>query len=281
MEKISILEGVLILHERGFLYIFAFAMGASIGSFLNVVIYRWPEEKSIVSPGSHCPFCDTPIPLYWNIPVFSWLILRGKCRWCSHSISIQYLIVELVIGLWAVLCLYKFGPHLETVVYFSFGAALFCGSVIDIHTRLLPDFITLGFIPVGILMGFLYQPTHMAHWPVTGLDSVIGIAVGSGMFLGVNLLFKLVTGKEGMGMGDVKLMGGIGAMLGYAALPAVILLASVGGIVTWLILWAFKFADKDYPVPFGPFLSFGTLFVIFAREWLVKYMIIIDWGILG
>jgi len=272
------MEGILILHEKGILYIFAFLMGACIGSFLNVVIYRWPEEQSIVSPGSHCPFCDTPIPWYWNIPVFSWILLRGKCRWCSHTISIQYMLVEVIVGVWAIFCLYKFGPTLETAVYFSFGAALFCGSVIDIHTRLLPDFITLGFIPVGLLLGFLYHPQYMDHWSVTGWASLIGIAVGAGLFWGVNVLFKLAAGKEGMGMGDVKLMGGIGAMVGYSALPAVILLASVGGILTWLVLWIFKLADKDYPVPFGPFLSFGALFVIFVREWLVKYMIIIDWS---
>lgn len=270
------MEGIQLLYQNGILFIFAFAVGASVGSFLNVVIHRWPLEMSIVRPGSHCPSCETPIPWYWNLPVVSWIILRGKCRWCGARISVRYMLVEIAGGCWAVAMLWQFGPGLEFFAYFAFGAALLAGSVIDIHHRLLPDVITLGSVPFGVAMAFLPR-AWVPLWPVTRWESIIGVALGSGLFLFVLLIFKYFTGREGMGLGDVKLMAGIGAFMGYPALPAVIFFASLTGIVTWLLLYAFKMADREYQLAFGPFLSAATMAVIVLRPWLEKQWVIIHW----
>lgn len=268
--------GLDLLHERGILYAFAFAFGAAVGSFLNVVIYRWPRELSIVHPRSHCPGCNRLIPWYWNIPVISWVLLLGRCRWCGVKISPQYLIVEALTGGWFMLSLWRFGPHLPGVLAAAFGAALLCGSVIDLHTRLLPDAITLSLIPAGIGAAFL-PPAWMPGWPVTGWEAVAGAAIGGGLFWLVIFIFKLLTGREGMGQGDVKLMAGLGAALGYTAIPAVIFMASATGIAAWMALAWLKLADRDYPVPFGPFLSAGALAVMLARPWLERHWIIIPW----
>lgn len=268
--------GLDLLHQRGILYFFAFAFGAAVGSFLNVVIYRWPRELSIVRPRSHCPGCGRLIPWYWNIPVLSWLLLRGRCRWCGVKISPQYLAVELLGAGIAMLSLWRYGPHAPALVAFVFGAALLCGSVIDLHTRLLPDVITLGLIPLGLAAAYLPR-VWMPGWPVSGTEAIAGALIGGGLFWGVILFFKLLTGREGMGMGDVKLMAGLGAVLGYPAIPAVIFIASGAGIAAWMLLAFLKLADRDYPVPFGPFLSAGALIVMFSRPWLEKHWIIIHW----
>jgi leader peptidase (prepilin peptidase)/N-methyltransferase len=269
-------EAIFHLYHNGVLYVFAFAVGASIGSFLNVVIYRWPLELSIVRPGSHCPACKRPIPWYLNVPVLSWLMLRGRCRFCGARIPARYLLVELGMGLWGVLALWRFGPGLPSLACLAFGAALTAGSVIDLDHRLLPDVITLGTIPLGIIMAVLPQ-SWVGMWPVNWGEALIGLAIGAGMFQLVLMVFKYATGKEGMGRGDVKLMGSIGVFLGYQAIPAVIFLASLTGICSWLVLAATNKADRDYALPFGPFLSAAALIVILTRPWLQKYWIIIEW----
>jgi len=264
------------MHESGVLYIFAFAFGAVIGSFLNVFIHRWPLEESIVRPGSHCPSCDRPIPWYWNIPVLSWILLRGKCRWCGERISVRYPLVEAITGIWAVVMLYKFGPSVSAVVIFAFGAGLFAASLIDLEHMLLPDIVTIGFIPVGLAMSFIPE-RYTPAWPVTATESLVGAITGAGLFLVVLLLFKYLTGKEGMGLGDVKLMGSIGAFIGYQGLPPAIMVGGFGGIVAWVWMAALSSADRDRPVPFGPFLSLGAIVVILLREWMEHNWIIIKW----
>jgi len=264
------------MYESGLLYVFAFMVGASIGSFLNVVIYRWPEGLSLVTPGSHCPSCKRPIPWYLNIPIFSWLALRGKCRFCGVKISARYFLVEVAGAVWAVLSLWRFGPSLESLTCFIFGAALLAGSVIDFYHRLLPDGITIGSIPLGLAMAYL-PDSWVPVWPVSRMESLIGLALGVGIFLLVLLIFKYATGKDGMGLGDVKLMGGIGAFVGYPALPAVVFFASVAGIITWLVMYSLRRADRNYTLPFGPFLSAAALIVIMIRPWLVKNWVIIQW----
>jgi len=274
--KVQIGEGIQILYDNGVLYAFALAIGASTGSFLNVIIHRWPLGESLVRPGSRCPSCKRPIPWQWNIPVVSWLLLRGRCRWCGARISVRYPLVEAGTGLWAVLMLWKFGPGASAVLYFIFGAGLIAGSVVDLQHMLLPDFITLGLIPVGV--GASLLPGRWAPaWPVGPWESLSGAGLGAGLFLLVLVFFKLMTGKEGMGLGDVKLMGAIGAFLGYQAMPAVILIASPAGIAAWAVLARLEMADRDKPVPFGPFLSLGALVVVLAREILEDNWIIIEW----
>ena len=272
-------QGLMKLYQSGVLYFFAFALGASVGSFLNVFIYRWPRGLSVFNPRrSFCPCCNQPLPWYLNLPVLSWLMLRGRCRFCGERISIRYLLVELGGGVWFVLVLAKFGPGLETLAWFGFGAALLAGSVIDLSTRLLPDVITLGLLPLGLFMAFLPE-RFVPLWPVTGMEAVAGACLGAGLFALVLVVFKRITGREGMGWGDVKLMGAIGAFLGYSALPAVIFIASAGGIFAWVLLKKIKNIDREYPVPFGPLLSLGALVVVMFREWLEKNWIIINWNL--
>ena len=147
------------------------------------------------------------------------------------------------------------------------GAALLGGSVIDIRHRLLPDSVTLGLIPLGIAMAAL--PDNWAPgWQVSLFHSLYGIGLGGGLFLVVLLVFKRLTGKEGMGWGDVKLMAGLGAMVGYMAVPILVILASIAGILSWLVLAVFRIADRDYQVPFGPFLSIGAVVVLLSWQWI-------------
>lgn len=264
------------MYRNGALQVFAFLAGAAVGSFLNVVIYRWPLGLSIVKPGSHCPSCQRPIPWYWNIPLLSFVLLRGRCRYCGAKISARYFFVELAAALWSVGSLWRFGPGIEALSCFIFGAALLAGSVIDLKHKLLPDVITMGIIPLGILMA-VSPRAYTPFWPVSWIESLFGMALGSGMFLVVLMVFKYATGREGMGLGDVKLMAGIGAFLGYQAIPAVIFIASLAGIMAWLTLFLLKKADRNYALPFGPFLSSAAMIVILTRPLLEKYWIIIEW----
>ncbi len=272
----GLFEGVRLMHQSGLLYLFVFIGGACIGSFLNVVIFRWPRDMSIIRPGSRCPECNAVIPWYLNLPVLSWLLLRGRCRFCKARISWTYPAVEFFMGVWAVLMLWRFGVSFTALAYFVFGAGLVAGSVIDFYHLVLPDFITMGLIPLGIGMSFL--PSRLARaWPVSGWESVGGAALGAGL-LGLTLVgYKLITGRDGMGMGDVKLMGGIGAFLGYQAVPAAILLGPPAGIMAWVALRITRNVGRDYPLPFGPFLSLGALLVVVFREWLEKNWVIMPW----
>ncbi len=266
------MEGLKLFHESGLSYVFAFIGGACIGSFLNVVIHRWPLGESLMKPGSHCPCCGTPIPWYWNLPILSWLILGGRCRWCGARISVRYLVVELLGGIWAVLCLLRFDPSLSALACFVFGAALIAGSAIDLYHRLLPDTITLGLVPLGIAMSLL-PPSWAPGWEVRWYESLAGMGTGAGLFLFVLLTFKLVTGKEGMGMGDVKLMAGLGSFMGFIKLPMVILIAGMSGVLCWVVLYLSGRANRDFRVPFGPFLSAGAMLVIMLWPFLEKRLL--------
>lgn len=265
-----------ILHRSGALYVFAFAMGACVGSFLNVFIYRWPLEESVWKPSrSYCPSCKTPIPWYLNVPIASWLMLRGRCKWCGQRISARYLIVELLTGIWFMAALWKFGPGLACLALFGFGAALLAASAIDLAEYLLPDAITLGLIPLGLAMAF-GRAKLAPDWPVSGWEAALGAAAGAGLFAVVLVSFQVLTKREGMGWGDVKLMGALGAFLGYALLPA-ILIGGLAGVGAWVTLKITRSVDRDFPVPFGPMLSFGAIVAFMFREWMEKHWLIVDW----
>jgi leader peptidase (prepilin peptidase) / N-methyltransferase len=279
MERLNELYylGILPLHRAGVLYVFAFVFGASVGSFLNVYIYRWPRDLSVWKPSrSFCPACERQIPWYLNVPVLSWLMLRGKCKWCGARISVQYLVVELAGGLWFVAVLWKFGPGLAAVALFIFGMALLAAAVIDLYTLYLPDAIIYGLLPLGLAMALV--PHGLApNWPVNWWGAMWGAVVGMGLFFVTLAGFKLATGREGMGDGDIYLMGSIGSFVGFSALPAVIFVAGMGGIMAWLALKLVKKVDRDYPIPFGPFLSLGAVVVVLTREWLTRNWIIMNW----
>ena len=235
-----------------------FALGLCFGSFLNVCIYRLPREKSVVTPRSACPHCGSPIPLYHNIPVLSWLILKGKCRSCKHPISPRYLLVELLMGVLFLACYLHFGPTLAMVKCAVLGFLL-CGLIFtDAETKLLPDAMTLPGLAIGIGLSLLVPVNDLASRIMPGLvsptmrgeiswrlwslsDSLLGAAVGASFLYGAAAIYLRARGVEGMGFGDVKLMAMIGAFLGTKLTVLTIFAASLAGslfgLSTVLAVW--------------------------------------------
>lgn len=243
-----------------------FLFGACIGSFLNVCIYRIPEAKSIVTPRSSCPRCGTPIKSYDNIPILSWLILGGKCRQCRVPISIRYPMVELITGLAALGLYIKFGPTLAFPVYFLFVVALIVITFIDIDHQIIPNSISLPGVPLFFLLS-------LAVPQVTWFDSLIGILAGGGSLYLVAWIYQLVKKTEGMGMGDVKLLAMIGALVGWKGVLFTIFVSStVGTLVGFAMIIATRRTLKTM-LPFGPFLSVGAvIYVFFGPQIIAGYM---------
>jgi leader peptidase (prepilin peptidase) / N-methyltransferase len=253
----------------------ALVLGLMIGSFLNVVIYRLPlmmETEwraqchefldmpapttpknafavfNLAKPSSHCPQCKHPLGAVENMPVLSYVLQRGKCRHCKARISARYPIVETVTGLLSMLVAIKFGFMWLTLAVLVLTWSLVALTMIDFDHQLLPDDITLPLLWLGLLV-------NTQGWLVP-LDSAVWGAIGGyGVLWGVYWLFKLATGKEGMGFGDFKLLGALGAWMGWQALPAIILLSSLVGAVVGITLIVVKGRDKNVPIPFGPYLA--------------------------
>jgi leader peptidase (prepilin peptidase)/N-methyltransferase len=242
--------------------------GALVGSFLNVCIYRLPKEESIVWPGSHCPHCNNPIKHYDNIPLISYMLLKGKCRHCHGPISIQYPLVEGITALGSLILFVKFGPSLTFLIYFSFVAALIVITVIDLYHQIIPDVISLPGIGVGLLASLVLPQ-------FTFFDSLIGFLVGGGSLFLVATLYQWLFKREGMGGGDVKLLAMIGAFLGWKAVILTILLGSLVGSITGIIVMVSKGKDFKYAIPFGPFLSLGAVIALFYQNeiisWYLRY----------
>ncbi len=233
--------------------------GALIGSFLNVCIFRLPKEESIVWPGSHCPHCQKPIRFYDNIPLISYIFLKGKCRHCHHPISVQYVLVEGVAALGSLALFLKFGPSLTYFVYFAFVAALIAITIIDIHHQIIPDVISLPGIAVGLLASLMIPQVTFFH-------SLMGILFGSGSLFLVSAYYEWLRKKEGMGLGDAKLLAMIGAFLGWKAVILTILLGSFVGSIFGISIMILKGKDFKYAIPFGPFLSFGAAIALFYQS---------------
>ncbi|VAW56777.1 Leader peptidase (Prepilin peptidase) / N-methyltransferase [hydrothermal vent metagenome] len=247
-------------------------VGLSIGSFLNVVIYRLPimlenewrsdcnhfleiEQDSntpapfnLSKPDSSCPHCKHKIRAWENIPVISYLILRGKCSSCGTRISAQYPIIETVTGFLSLLIAYKFGITAETFFGLIFTWALIALTMIDAKTQLLPDNITLPLLWLGLLVNTSNLYTELN-------SSVLGAMLGYLILWSIYKLFKLVTGKEGMGYGDFKLLAALGAWMGWMMLPQIILLSSLVGATIGISMIIFRQHDKSEPIPFGPYLA--------------------------
>jgi len=242
--------------------LFIFIFGLVIGSFLNVVIYRLPRHESIVEPGSHCPSCGKPIKPYDNIPVLSYIILRGKCRYCHAVISPRYPVVELLTGFIFVLVYLKYGLSIDTLVLLILCTSLIAITFIDIDHRIIPDKISYP----GTIIGFLSSFFVSINNPI---NAIIGMLVGSGILFLTAFLYKAFTGIEGMGMGDVKLMAMIGAFLGWeAAIFTVIISAFIGSLIgIGFILFAGK--GKRYAIPYGPFISVSVVIYLFYGKFLI------------
>jgi len=247
------------------LNIFAFIFGAAVGSFLNVCIFRLPENHSIVRPLSQCPHCHHPIRFYDNIPLVSFLLLKAKCRDCGGKIALRYPLVELITALLALFLFLKFGLTLNFLIYFVFTAVLIIITFIDLDYQIIPDVLTLPGIPVFFLLAIF---VIKLPWP----EAVIGILAGGGVLFAIAFVYELLTKREGMGGGDIKLLGMIGGFLGWKSLIFVLLVSSFLGAIVGIAAMVIKKQDMKYAVPFGPFLSAAAVGYIFWGEAFIRFL---------
>ena len=240
-------------------YLFIFILGAVIGSFLNVCIYRLPLQQSIISPSSHCPRCNVPVKFYDNIPMLSFLLLQGKCRSCGNPISVQYILVEILNAAGYALILWRFGLSVESTIYAALFSSLLVASVIDLHHRIIPDVITIPGTIAGLLANAFILPIGIK-------GSVIGTLLGGGIFF-----ITAVASRGGMGGGDIKLIAMLGAFLGWINVVITIILSSFIGSVVGILMMIFLGKGRKYPIPFGPFLAIGGIISLFFHDEIVAW----------
>lgn len=236
-----------------------FIIGSIVGSFLNVVIYRVPRGESVVRPPSACPACGTRLRARDNIPVLGYLLLRGRCRYCSAPISPRYPTVEVLAGLLPLLVFARFGLGRELLVYWPLSYVLLVISFIDLDLRIIPDKVTLPGIAVGLVVAPLVGLT--GFW-----ESLIGILVGGGALYLIGVLGELILRKESMGGGDVKLAAMLGAFLGWKIILLALFSAFLVGAVVGVAAMAGKSKDWDHAVPFGPFIALGAVLALLWGE---------------
>jgi leader peptidase (prepilin peptidase)/N-methyltransferase len=253
--------------------IFFFLLGSVVGSFLNVCIYRLPREKSIVHPPSACPGCGKPIKFYDNIPLISYILLKGRCRECGTKISIRYPIVEFLTGLLFLLLYRQFELTFESLVFILFVSLLIAISFIDLEFRIIPDILSIGGVILGFLLSIARPFFHRVEPRFGILDSLIGIAIGGGILFAIAWIYQLITKREGMGGGDIKLLGMIGAFCGIKGVIFSLISASFIGSIVGIPLMLAKGRDTKYAIPFGPFLSLGAVIFVFKGDILINAFI--------
>lgn len=245
------------------LFVF-FAFGAIWGSFANVVIYRWPRNESVVRPRSHCGKCGKPVPWFLNIPIISWFVLRGRCFYCKEKFSFRYPLVEFLMGLAFAMVFHFYGWSWFTIEALIFVFGLITASFIDFDHYLLPDVFTLSGIVLGLL-GAAINPEREF------LPSLYGVLLGGGFLWAIAYFYFVLRKEEGMGGGDIKLLAWIGAVLGWKAIPFVIISSSLIGTVFGLALAARQAKGLKTVIPFGPYLSLGALIYLFGGSGLAHW----------
>jgi leader peptidase (prepilin peptidase)/N-methyltransferase len=282
-----------------FFPVVAFVFGACVGSFLNVVIYRVPKEQSVVTPGSHCG-CGQPIRFYDNIPILSWLLLRGRARCCGRAFSFRYPFVELLTGALFTICWLQFPPWVA-VCGWVFMSCLIAATFIDLDHMIIPDVFTIGLGVLGVFISILVPALHGHDSGVFLVDSlrgaraaVLGLLIGSGLVLWIALIAEALLRKEAMGFGDVKFVGAIGAFCGWQGAVFTIFGGAVVGTVWFAVAWAWEKATgkraavappSETPegeatplgfgahVPFGPMLAIaGALYFLAFRGPVLRWM---------
>ncbi|MCA9471294.1 MAG: A24 family peptidase [Nitrospirales bacterium] len=233
-----------------------FFFGLLFGSFLTVCVYRIPRELSIVFPRSACLHCEQTIPWYDNIPVLSFLLLRGRCRQCQAPILPRYPLIELSNALGYMAILWRFGWTWESLIYAIFFSALLVITWIDWDHQIIPDVISLPGILLGVLAASTVLPTGL-------LNSIVGILVGGGVLLFMAWLSPYLFGKEGLGGGDIKLLAMVGAFLGWQAALTTLMFASIVGSILGIILLSCKIVKRGQYIPFGPYLALGAIISLF------------------
>ncbi|MCM8821212.1 MAG: prepilin peptidase [Candidatus Omnitrophica bacterium] len=250
-----------------------FLVGACFGSFANVCIYRMPRNKSIVFPGSFCPKCRHAIYWYDNIPILSYILLGGRCRYCKKNISSRYPIIEIITGVLTLLLFQKFwaaGYYCEFLFYFVFTLGLIIISGIDFETFLVPDIIVLPLIPLGLLGALLCEnffiPQSGSYIALTRFFySLSGVLTGAFLVLFLMIIGRIVWKKEAMGGGDLKLLAAIGAFLGWKGVFLSIFFGSIlGTVISVALIYSKKKKWDDY-VPFGPYLAIGAVLAMLYK----------------
>ncbi len=247
-----------------FYYIILIILGLVLGSFYNVCIYRLPREESIVWPGSRCPHCRHPLSVLDNLPLVSFLLLKGSCRYCQTPISYQYPLVEGMTALATVLLGWKFGFSWDFLQALLLVSALLIVSFIDLSHQIIPDWISYPGIGIGLILSWL---TGSPGWR----SSLIGLLVGGGLLWLLAVGYQLLAKKEGMGGGDIKLLAMIGAFLGWQGVLVTLVFGSFLGTLAGLGLILVWRKDRTYAVPFGPFLSLGAVIHLFFGSALLNW----------
>jgi leader peptidase (prepilin peptidase)/N-methyltransferase len=243
--------------------LFVIFFGLCIGSFLNVVIYRLPRDKSLVSPSSCCGFCKNKLRPWMNIPVLSFVFTGGQCGFCGIAYSVRYPLVEILtafmfVGVWSV-----YGFNLNTGFLSVFAAALIAISFIDLEFRIIPDGLSLGGWAVALLVSVI----GIQDYPVSFQSALLGSVVGAGFLWAISRIFYFITKEEGLGGGDIKLIGFIGAVLGLQGVITSILVGSIlGSLVGFIFVMHIMKKSKRFPIPFGPFLALGALVNLFQLD---------------
>ena len=252
-------------------------LGLLIGSFLNVVIYRMPvilerqwrdqcaeldgkepaatETFTLATPRSHCPACKAPVTAIQNIPVVSWLALKGRCAACGTRIPARYPLVELATGLLSAAVAWHFGFGFEAACALLLTWFLIPLTGIDVDHQLLPDALTLPLVWLGLLASLFHDPASAGALPVSPRDAIVGAVSGYLFLWGVFHAFLLLTGKEGMGDGDFKLFAALGAWMGWQMLPLILLLSAAVGALVGIALIVFRKQGREVPIPYGPYLA--------------------------
>ncbi len=245
-------------------YIVFFILGSLLGSFGNVIIYRLPKGLSVVKPRSHCQGCNKMVAWYDNIPIISWLVLKGHCRYCQAKFSFRYLMVELITAVLFALTFHFVGWNWLLVDYLIFVFGLVVCSFIDLDHMILPDVFTLSGIVIGLL-GALLNPERY-FW-----EAFAGVMMGGGFLWMTAYIYFLMTKKEGMGGGDIKLIAWIGAVLGWRAIPFVIFTSAVVGTVVGLSMARGKKEGLKTMIPYGPFLAIGAIIYLLGGQTLGQW----------
>jgi len=239
-------------------YVTVFLVGLALGSFYNVLIYRLPRNISVVFPSSRCPHCGHRIRWYDNLPLISYLLLRGRCRVCGARISLQYPLVELSSGLLALYSYHRWGQTADAVILYLFFSALLVLSLIDLRFFILPDAVTLPGLAVGLVSSFFREG-------ITPLQSFAGALAGFLIPLSIYIYYVKVRKMEGLGFGDVKLLAFIGAVTGVYGVLSALFLGSLLGLL-FALPAVLKSRSVQFAIPFGPFLSLGCFIGVLFRD---------------
>ncbi len=248
----------------------AFLCGLIFGSFYNVCIIRIPEEKSLLGR-SRCTKCMQPVVWYHNIPILSYLFLRGRCHYCSKKISVQYPLVELATGILFSWLFLHFGFGLELLFYCIFTSLLLIISVIDFHHQIIPDELSLGGMGIGFISSFILNET--IWW-----ESLLGIVIGGGCFFAVAYLYELLAKREGLGGGDIKFLAMIGAWLSYHSILVVVIISSAVGSFVGGGMMLMRRGNLRTAIPFGPFLALGAFIYLFWGDFFQSVLFPWGWG---